>query len=86
MMNKEIALQYLNKGLSVIPLISPSMLSRQLTDKEIIDRCKRTSEVDRISESPSNSRRDKRLVGAMARCKHSNRYRENFQPCCIRHR
>jgi len=43
MTNKEIALQYLRNGLSVIPLYSPSMLSGNLSQKEIIDKCKRSS-------------------------------------------
>ncbi len=41
MTNKQIALQYLEKGLSVIPLYSTSMLSGNLTQKEIIYKCKR---------------------------------------------
>jgi len=41
MTNKQIALQYLRKEFSVIPLISPSMVSGNLTQKEIIDKCKR---------------------------------------------
>ncbi len=40
MTTKEIALQYLSKGLSVIPLISPSMASKKLSEKEFIRRCK----------------------------------------------
>jgi len=38
---KQIALQYLGRGFSVIPLISPSMCSGNLTQKEINDRCKK---------------------------------------------
>jgi len=41
MTNKQHALQYLKKGLSVIPLISPSMVSGNFTQKEINGRCKR---------------------------------------------
>ena len=40
MNNKEIALQYLSKGLSVIPLISPTMASRKLSQEEFIKKCK----------------------------------------------
>jgi hypothetical protein len=40
MTTKQIALQYLGKGLSIIPLKSPSMLSRNLTTKEFIRQCK----------------------------------------------
>jgi len=40
MTNKQIALQYLNKGISVIPLNSPAMLWGNLSQKEIIDKCK----------------------------------------------
>ena len=41
MTNKDIALQYLNKGLSVIPLVSPSMVSGNPTEEEVIYKCKR---------------------------------------------
>ena len=40
MNNKEIALSYLRKGLSVIPLRSPSMVRKDLTEKEFIRQCK----------------------------------------------
>ncbi len=40
MATKEIALQYLGKGLSVIPLISPSMASKNLSEEEFIRKCK----------------------------------------------
>ncbi len=40
MTNKQIALQYLNKGFSVIPLISPSMASKRLSEEELIRKCK----------------------------------------------
>jgi hypothetical protein len=40
MSNKQIALQYLNKGLSIIPLISPSMASKKLSKDEFIKKCK----------------------------------------------
>ncbi len=33
MTNKEFALQYLSKGLSVIPLVSPSMCHGNLTEE-----------------------------------------------------
>ena len=42
MNNKEIALQYLAHGLSVIPLSSPSMASRKLSQEEFITKCKRS--------------------------------------------
>jgi replicative DNA helicase len=41
MTNKQIALQYLIKGLSVIPLVSPSMVSGNPTKEEVIYKCKR---------------------------------------------
>lgn len=40
MTNKDIALSYLQKGLSVIPLISPSMASRKLSKEDFIKQCK----------------------------------------------
>ena len=40
MSNKQIALQYLNKGLSVIPLVSPSMASPELSEEDFIKKCK----------------------------------------------
>jgi KaiC/GvpD/RAD55 family RecA-like ATPase len=40
MTNKDIALSYLKKGLSVIPLVSPSMASRKLSNEEFIKKCK----------------------------------------------
>ena len=40
MNNKQIALQYLDRGLSVIPLISPSMASKNLSTEEYIKKCK----------------------------------------------
>ena len=40
MNNKEIALSYLRKGLSVIPLKSPSMVSNNLPKQEFIRQCK----------------------------------------------
>jgi len=40
MNTKEIALQYLRKGLSIIPLISPSMASNDLSKEEYIRKCK----------------------------------------------
>lgn len=40
MATKEIALQYLDKELSVIPLISPSMASKKLSEEEFIRKCK----------------------------------------------
>lgn len=40
MTNKQIALQYLRKGFSVIPLVSPSMASRRLSEEEFIRKCK----------------------------------------------
>lgn len=42
MTNKEIALQYLRSGLSVIPLYSPSMCPGNLAEEEIIYKCKRS--------------------------------------------
>jgi len=41
MNNKEIALQYLAHGLSVIPLSSPSMISKKLPPEEFILKCKK---------------------------------------------
>ena len=41
MINKEIALQYLSKGLSVIPLNSPGTIYGNYSQKEFNDRCKR---------------------------------------------
>ena len=41
MSNKQIALQYLNKGLSVIPLVSPSMASPELSEEDFIKKCKK---------------------------------------------
>jgi hypothetical protein len=38
--NKEIALDYLRRGLSIIPLISPSMASRKPSQSDFIKRCK----------------------------------------------
>ena len=43
MTNKQIALQYLSKGLSVIPINSPSMCPGNLTEEEIIYKCKRAA-------------------------------------------
>lgn len=40
MNNKDIALSYLRKGLSVIPLKSPSMVRRDLPEQEFIRQCK----------------------------------------------
>ena len=40
MSNKDLALQYLKKGLSVIPLKSPSMISPNLPPKQFIRQCK----------------------------------------------
>ena len=40
MSNKEIALNYLRKGLSVIPLKSPSMVRKDLSEQEFIRQCK----------------------------------------------
>jgi hypothetical protein len=40
MATKQIALQYLGKGLSIIPLKSPSMVSHNLSPKEFIRQCK----------------------------------------------
>jgi len=40
MSKKQIALQYLNKGLSVIPLVSPSMASPELSEEDFIKKCK----------------------------------------------
>lgn len=42
MNNKQIALQYLEKGLSVIPLVSPPMCHGNLTEEDIIYKCKRS--------------------------------------------
>jgi KaiC/GvpD/RAD55 family RecA-like ATPase len=39
--NKEIALQYLSHGLSVIPLISPPMIKKQMTEEEFVRQCKK---------------------------------------------
>ena len=40
MTNKEYALQFLRKGLSVIPLKSPSMVSQDLPEEKFIRECK----------------------------------------------
>ena len=40
MNNKEIALKYLKHGLSVIPLVSPTMASEKYAGEELIRRCK----------------------------------------------
>jgi len=40
MTKKQIALQYLNQGLSVIPLISPAMASQKLSREAFIKKCK----------------------------------------------
>lgn len=40
MSNKDIALNYLRKGLSVIPLKSPSMVRKDLSDQDFIRQCK----------------------------------------------
>ena len=40
MTNKEIALGYLRHGFSIIPLISPSMILKQLSKEELIRKCK----------------------------------------------
>jgi archaellum biogenesis ATPase FlaH len=38
--NKDMALDYLRRGLSIIPLISPSMASRRLSQEDFIKKCK----------------------------------------------
>ena len=40
MNTKEIALQYVRSGLSVIPIVSPSMASEELSQEEFIRKCK----------------------------------------------
>ena len=55
MNNKQIALQYLEKGLSVIPLISPSMASKNLPAEEYIKKLQDTvGGMEGISETPTN--------------------------------
>jgi replicative DNA helicase len=40
MTNKDVALSYLEKGFSVIPLVSPPMASKKLSQEEFIRKCK----------------------------------------------